>query len=199
LEWNTKRVPAKISRPTFPELYENPKILINKLGMVKAVYDKSKIYCDQTIRVAVLWHHLKKVQNNSINKYITKARAELEKLSLQYNELFLLAVINSKMGVFFLDRIRGEKNIDINPDYLKQLPIPALDLSQKPDKTKHDNLVSLVDKMLDLRQKEAAEKSDHQKTVITRQIDAVDKAIDTAVYELYNLTADEIKVVEGKE
>jgi hypothetical protein len=103
------------------------------------------------------------------------------------------------MGVFLLDRIRGEKNIDINPEYLKQLPIPTLDLSQKTGKTKHDALVSLVEKMLDLKQKSVPEKSDHQKTVITRQIDAVDKAIDTAVYELYGLTEEEIKVVEGKE
>jgi len=176
---------------------KTPKILINKLGIVKAVYDKSKIYCDQTIRIAVLWYHLKNVQNNSINKYITKARADLEKLSRQYNELFLLGIINSKMGFYLLNHIRGEKNIDINPEYLKQIPIPVLDLSQKPDKTKHDNLVSLVDKMLDLKQKEAAELSDHLKTVITRQIDAVDKAIDTAVYELYNLTEEEIKVVES--
>jgi hypothetical protein len=33
--------------------------------------------------------------------------------------------------------------------------------------------------------------------MISRQIEGVDKAIDTAVYELYNLTKDEIKVVEG--
>jgi type II restriction/modification system DNA methylase subunit YeeA len=79
------------------------------------------------------------------------------------------------------------------------MPIPVLDLSQKTDKTKHDNLVSLVNKMLDLKKKEAAELSQHLKTIITRQIDAVDKAIDTAVYKLYNLTEDEIKVVEGKE
>ncbi|GBU28146.1 hypothetical protein R84B8_01704 [Treponema sp. R8-4-B8] len=51
--------------------------------------------------------------------------------------------------------------------------------------------------MLDLKQKEAAKLSDHLKTVISRQINAVDKAIDTAVYELYNLTEDEIKVVES--
>jgi hypothetical protein len=35
--------------------------------------------------------------------------------------------------------------------------------------------------------------------VITRQINAADKAIDAAVYKLYNSTADDIKVVEGKE
>jgi hypothetical protein len=85
----------------------------------------------------------------------------------------------------------------IKKDALLGMPIPSLDLSQKPDKAKHDALVSLVDKMLDLKQKEAAEKSEHLKTIITRQIDVVDKAIDTAVYELFDLTADEIIIIEG--
>jgi hypothetical protein len=58
-------------------------------------------------------------------------------------------------------------------------------------------LVSLADKMLNLKQKEAAEKSEHLKTVITRQIEIADEAIDTAVYELYNLAADEIKLRRG--
>jgi adenine-specific DNA-methyltransferase len=62
----------------------------------------------------------------------------------------------------------------------------------------HDALVSLADKMLGLRQKEAAEKSEHLKAVITRQINACDNEIDKAVYELYGLTADDIKIVEGK-
>jgi hypothetical protein len=78
------------------------------------------------------------------------------------------------------------------------MPIPAIDLSVKAEKTKHDNLVSLVDKMLELKKKEATELSEHLKTVISRQIDSIDKAIDTAVYELYNLSGDEIKVVEGE-
>jgi hypothetical protein len=52
---------------------------------------------------------------------------------------------------------------------------------------------------LNSKKKEAAELSDHLKTVISRQIDSIDKAIDTAVYELYNLSRDEIKVVEGGE
>ena len=73
-----------------------------------------------------------------------------------------------------------------------------IDINNKQKLKFHDDLVSLVDKMLDLKQKEAAELSDHQKTVISRKIDVVDNAIDTAVYELYNLTADEIKIVDGK-
>jgi len=89
--------------------------------------------------------------------------------------------------LFFTRREQGGRAI-----YIRHIDI-------KYDKEKHDNLVSLVDEMLDLKQKEAAELSDYLKTVITRKIDVVDKAIDTAVYELYNLTAEEIKVRVGIE
>jgi hypothetical protein len=78
-----------------------------------------------------------------------------------------------------------------------KIPFPVINLSKKADKAKHDNLVSLVDKMLELKQKESAEQNQQLKTMITRQIEGVDKAIDATVYQLYNLTDNEIKIVEG--
>jgi hypothetical protein len=117
------------------------------------------------------------------------------------NILFYLALLNSTLLNFIYEIMnpeKGEALAQVKKSHVEQLPIPTLDLSQKADKTKHDALVSLVEKMLHLKQKESAEKSDHQKTVITRKIDAVDKAIDMAVYELYGLTEEEIKVVEAK-
>jgi hypothetical protein len=119
-----------------------------------------------------------------------------------YSIKFILGIMLSAAFKFYWKlRYFDEKKTfpKIKKDALLGMPIPALDLSQKVNKEKHDNLVSLVDKMLELKKKEAAELSQHLKTVITRQIDAVDKAIDTIVYGLYNLTDDEIKVVEGKE
>ena len=45
----------------------------------------------------------------------------------------------------------------------------------------------------------AAAKTPHEKESLQRQIDATDRQIDQLVYELYGLTADEIKIVdEGK-
>jgi hypothetical protein len=40
---------------------------------------------------------------------------------------------------------------------------------------------------------------DHEKTLLQRQIEATDAAIDKLVYELYGLTDEEIKIVEGAE
>ena len=42
----------------------------------------------------------------------------------------------------------------------------------------------------------AAAKTPHEKTVHEAQIAATDRQIDRLVYELYGLTADEIKIVE---
>ena len=51
--------------------------------------------------------------------------------------------------------------------------------------------------MLDLHKKLAAEGAPHVVTVLQRQVEATDRQIDTVVYELYGLTAEEIAVVEG--
>ncbi|MDP2853429.1 MAG: hypothetical protein Q8O28_04180 [Smithellaceae bacterium] len=40
-------------------------------------------------------------------------------------------------------------------------------------------------------------KTGHEQTLIQRQIDAADRQIDKLVYELYDLTEEEIKIVEG--
>jgi type I restriction-modification system DNA methylase subunit len=119
-----------------------------------------------------------------------------DKLSLKY----ILALLNSKLLSYRYKSIgkqTGGGSFEYFPNGVGKLPIPPIDLSIKDDKAKHDNFVTLVDKMLELKQKEAAEKNQQLKTMIIRQIEGVDKAIDTAVYGLYNLTEDEIRIVEG--
>jgi hypothetical protein len=159
-------------------------------------------------------------KQNGINKLITKQIGIFPEFAIDIygyqclNTVFMVNIYETKISPCFLLGVLNSKLIKwiwiekyydkrttfpkIKGTYLKELPIPTLDLSQKPDQDKHDAIVSFVDKILDLKKKEATEKSDHLKTVITRKIEIVDKAIDAAVYGLYNLSEDEIKVVEGK-
>jgi len=51
--------------------------------------------------------------------------------------------------------------------------------------------------MLALHKQLAEANFAHDKTNLQRQIDATDAQVDKLVYELYELTADEIKIVEG--
>ena len=143
LEWDTERVPSKIRRPTFKELYLSKKILINKLGTIRAIYDDNQLFCDQTLRILILWKDLKDINNRSISSTITKYklgnREELEEKSKNMSLKYLLAIINSKMGQFLLNSIRGANNKDINPDSLRLIPIPPV------DKIKQEKISETVD------------------------------------------------------
>ena len=57
-------------------------------------------------------------------------------------------------------------------------------------------MVELVQSMLDLH-KFASSGTDHDKTLLARQIEATDRQIDRLVYELYDLTEEEIGIVEN--
>jgi hypothetical protein len=51
--------------------------------------------------------------------------------------------------------------------------------------------------MLDLNKQLAEAKAPQAKIVLQRQIETTDREIDRLVYELYELTEEEIKIVEG--
>jgi hypothetical protein len=72
------------------------------------------------------------------------------------------------------------------------------------DKTRHDKLVALVDKLLVLMPKLRAgpsgrAPSEAEKSTLQNAVTATDQQIDALVYELYGLTADEIKLVEARQ
>lgn len=52
--------------------------------------------------------------------------------------------------------------------------------------------------LLSLHKQLAAAKTPHEKTALERQIAATDAEIDRLVYDLYGLTEDEIRIVEGQ-
>jgi hypothetical protein len=64
-------------------------------------------------------------------------------------------------------------------------------------KASHDYFVGLVEKTLTLNKKMAKSKTTQEKTVLQRQIEATDRQIDKLVYQLYELTDEEIEMVEA--
>lgn len=112
---------------------------------------------------------------------------------------YVLGLLNSKVLDFFLKRIsttiRGGY-FRYFTQYMEQLPIRTIDFSNPTEKAQHDKMVALVERMLELHKKLAGANLTHDKQVIQTQIDATGKQIDELVYELYNLTDDEIKIIE---
>ena len=60
----------------------------------------------------------------------------------------------------------------------------------------HDKMVSLVETMLDLHKRLAEAKTPTDRQLLERQIATTDNQIDRLVYELYELTEEEIGIVE---
>jgi hypothetical protein len=65
------------------------------------------------------------------------------------------------------------------------------------DVARHDRMVALVEQMLALHRRRAVAHTPHKQAVLQAQIDAADRQIDRLVYELYRLTEEEIRIVEG--
>jgi len=57
-------------------------------------------------------------------------------------------------------------------------------------------MVLLVERMLDLHKRLSAARTPDEKKVLQRQIAATDRRIDQLVYKLYDLTDDEIAIIE---
>ncbi len=117
------------------------------------------------------------------------------------NYEYILGLLNSKLLDWYLHKIsmRAYQTAYMYvKKYISQLPIRTIDFDDAEDVKKHDRMVGLVEQMLDLNKKLPEAKTDHDKNLIQRQIDYTDSEIDKLVYELYGLTEEEIKIVEGE-
>jgi len=114
-------------------------------------------------------------------------------------ELYLLGIINSRLTDFFWRTMFADFKSSfpqVTIFSLAQLPIRVINFSGQSGKSLHDQLIKLVERMLDLHKELATAKVPTDKIRIQRQIDATDKQINNLVYELYDLTEEEIKIVE---
>jgi len=113
---------------------------------------------------------------------------------------YLQALLKSRLLDFYLYRISSPFRggyWSYGKRFIEQLPIRTIDFSNPTDKASHDKMVHLVEQILDMNKQLAEAKDPQTKTVLQRQIEATDRQIDELVYELYGLTDEEVKIIEG--
>lgn len=184
LEYGTDRSPAKLVRPTFDELYNQPKIMFNVLGELTGTYDNQMLIHNHSLIACVLWKSLRGSENksiaSSIKKFSSMSRYEMEELSKTVNLKYLLGIMNSKYASVLLTNLRGG-DYHIYPEHIRNIPIPtATPEQQKP-------IIDLVDQILTAKKADA-----------TSDTSELEQKIDELVYKLYGLTEEEISIVEGK-
>ena len=190
IEWGTERAPNMFRRATFTALYEHKtKIMLPMVGEIRAALDTNGFYCNHGIFVCLPWYYLSGVSNRSIKKTaryrdegLSKSdlppREDLERNSQKFAIKYLLGVLNSTPARDFLHANR-RNNIQLYPDDWKKVPIPDASPEQQ------EPIVELVNRILDTK-----------RTDPDADVSDLENEIDQIVYSLYDLTSEEIAIVE---
>ena len=114
---------------------------------------------------------------------------------------YLLGILNSRMISFWFAEKFQKFQRKIFPQFkvkeLKLFPIRSIDLNNPDDVIKYEKMISLVEGMLELNKTKTKEKNPETLRRLETRITATDRQIDRLVYDLYDLTAGEIALVES--
>ena len=110
---------------------------------------------------------------------------------------FVLAILNSNLLNFYHTNryLDQSKNVfqKILIENAKNFPIRIANR-----KGLENQIIKLVDRMLFVQKKLHNTTSPSEKTIYQKDVDRLDRDIDNLVYELYELTPEEIRIVEGE-
>ena len=158
------------ARPGDKKRFESEKIIIARMGnSLVATYDQGGLY----VKDAMLLF------------------PKVNQLSLRY----ILGIINSRLLTFYYQIFFV--TIDVLKNAILSLPVHAIDFSNPDEVKKHDHMVALVEHIMELHKR--TPQTPYEQEQLEREIAATDAQIDRLVYDLYGLTEEEIKIVEGKE
>ncbi|MBM4046677.1 MAG: hypothetical protein FJ279_16330, partial [Planctomycetes bacterium] len=160
------------ARPGEPERFEQPKVLVkDTTSDFAGTFDDKRFYVKDVL-------------------IIIPEEGKQPAFDLRY----VTGIVNSQALRFYYRSTF--KTIHVQCEELSSLPLPPLDLSKPADKSRHDQMVRLVEQMLGAKKRLAKAKTDKDKTYYEHKCAALDRQIDRLVYDLYGLTEDEIRIVE---
>lgn len=120
----------------------------------------------------------------------------------QKEDLFyIMALLNSRLLTLrfrYIGKLKSGGIIEYFENTVGKIPIRRIDFGDSNDAEKYRSVLEASRRMTELQEELADAATDHHRSVIQHQIDATDRMIDTLVYGLYGITADEIDLVEAE-
>ena len=119
----------------------------------------------------------------------------------KFSMKYLCGVLNSKLLSFLFSHTSNKIEADSFPRIsvgdLKKLPLKDINLKNPIDLKIHDEIIKHVDLLLGLNKQLATKQLPASAEQIKTRIAHSEERIDQLVYDLYELTPEEIKIVEG--
>lgn len=114
---------------------------------------------------------------------------------------YLLGIYNSKLLNFlYQSRVQegGRVFAQVKTVNLKPLPIKIIDRKSKVEVQQQNEIIKLVEQLLQLNSEKAEAKLESKIEVLQNKIDFCEGKINQIVYQLYELSEDEIRIVNSK-
>ena len=193
-----------INRYYYPNIikgYLEKKYIINDKGLIK---NNSILVQNIVAHIMNPTPHIKiiampsSILNNKDEYILVNKVNQLENIS-NLDTRFILAIVNSKLISWYSYRFifgLAIRTVQFDNPTTSRIPMPVIDLSNSSHKEVHDKIVVLVDNIIELNKKVNTEKNPNSITIINRQINAIDRQIDSLVYKIYNLDESNIKIIE---
>lgn len=167
-----------LAAPRNEELFLGTKILMRRTDdILRSTLDFSNAICVNSCHVIKF-----KDENN-----------------LPFSPYYLLGLLNSKLfqRIFELQnpQMVGKVFSEIKVIYVERLPIKEIS-PKSSDKTNHDEIVKLVNQLLQLNQEKQETKLATKAEQIQNKIDYCENRINQLVYQLYDLTKEEVNTIE---
>ena len=183
--------PNKHHRPRIEEVFRNTKLLIRRIATEPLIclLDYGYYFTDNTLFTGTRWFDITKFNNNCrkqtnrSTKKLGKTLAELSDISKSFEYEYILAILNSKLMAFYYDNKFKTKSIDV----ITQCRIKKISLNKQKE------LGALAIKL----QKLNTENYKKQSLVLKNQIQEIDDEIDQKIYDLYDLSKDEINTIDA--
>ncbi|MBW7952858.1 MAG: endonuclease, partial [Chitinophagaceae bacterium] len=116
-------------------------------------------------------------------------------ISDELNHKFILGILNSKLTDFYYQQInpeRGEALAEVKKNHIEQLPIPK-DISDK----QQTEIIKLVEQLLQFNKELQAVTLADKKDQLQNRISFTEDKLNQIIYKLYELTDEEINLVEA--
>jgi hypothetical protein len=140
-------------------------------------------YHEEFSKEKIVWQRVTKEPMFCLTESNIFIQDSMAFITTDENTSYLMVILNSRLIKLFVEMFvhkYGNTGYLLSNQYVEQLPIPKISkIDQQP-------FIKLVDKILQ------AKKNGKDTTILEAEIDEL-------VYKLYNLTADEIKIIEDKD
>ena len=169
----SSNAPYGIHRTREQRYFEEPKLICKGMFLKpEFYYDDEKYYCGFSFSVII-------------------------QKSNEYSLKLLLAIMNSTLGEYWFNQ-NGKKRgvgVDIGVKVFRLFQLPLK--SNKDYETTATTIMDSTNQIINLYKQLYATNLHSNKEQLERQIKHTEDKINELVYQLYNLTEDEIKIVEG--